>query len=261
MVSVKVASVVGAVALFATVAHAADLPQLAAGLSAAGRRILRSGWYLRGDIGMTNQQRQESAQRRYDAPGTSVSDRRHGFRQRAAVRPRRRLQFNNWLRADITGEYRGKANFHGSGHRHIHRRPPAPTTIAAASPNGCSSPTPMSISAPGGASRRSSAPASARRDNTISSFRDRSASGDRRPSPTRDTRIEVEFRLGRCMPASPTRSTPSLEIEFAYRYVSLGDATTGDMRRLHRGTNARYKPMELPRHLLARSEVRRALDA
>ncbi len=44
----------------------------------------------------------------------SVRDGAEGFRLLAAVRPRRRLPIaNNWFRTDVTGEYRGKANFHG----------------------------------------------------------------------------------------------------------------------------------------------------
>ena len=61
MVSVKVASFVGAVALFASaaqmaqVAQAADLPQLPPVYAPPIEEYVASGWYLRGDIGMSNQ--------------------------------------------------------------------------------------------------------------------------------------------------------------------------------------------------------------
>ena len=61
MVSVKVASFVGAVALFASaaqmaqVAQAADLPQLPPVYAPPIEEYIASGWYLRGDIGMSNQ--------------------------------------------------------------------------------------------------------------------------------------------------------------------------------------------------------------
>ena len=116
MVSVKVASFVGAVALFAsaaqTVAHAADMPQLPPVYAAADRRIRR--------IGLVPARRHRHEQSAGQEP-----------EQRAVHAPRRRsnhdkdfdsaplfglgvgYQFNHWFRTDVTGEYRGKANFHG----------------------------------------------------------------------------------------------------------------------------------------------------
>ena len=72
MVSVKVASVAGAVALFATVANAADMPGLPPMYMPPVEEFSASGWYLRGDIGMTNQQFKGLHQRLYDVPGTTV---------------------------------------------------------------------------------------------------------------------------------------------------------------------------------------------
>ena len=69
--------------------------------------------------------------------------------------------FNDWLRFDVTGEYRGTANFHGSHIGNAAAAAPRPTNTPAASRNGCFCSTAMSISAPGTISRRSSAPASA----------------------------------------------------------------------------------------------------
>src|SRR4051794_37514351 len=72
MVSVKIASVVGALGLLASVAHAADLPQLPPVYLPQVEEFSASGWYLRGDIGMTNQGFKNLHQRLYDTPGTSV---------------------------------------------------------------------------------------------------------------------------------------------------------------------------------------------
>jgi opacity protein-like surface antigen len=115
MVSVKIASVVGAIALFATAANAADMPSLppvymppVEEFSAGG------GWYLRGDIGMTNQQFKGLHQRLYDVPGTTVEANGMGWDSSMFFGLGVGYKFNDWFRADFTGEYRGKANFHGS---------------------------------------------------------------------------------------------------------------------------------------------------
>jgi opacity protein-like surface antigen len=69
------------------------------------------GWYLRGDIGMTNQRIKS-----LDNPDpnavlfTSVG---MGFDSATLWDIGAGYQFNNWFRADVTGQYRGKANFHG----------------------------------------------------------------------------------------------------------------------------------------------------
>ena len=70
-----------------------------------------TGWYLRGDIGFSNQNvgtlfnpldntgNYQSVYKSFDAApffGLGVG-----------------YSFNNWLRFDVTGEYRGSANFHG----------------------------------------------------------------------------------------------------------------------------------------------------
>ena len=151
MVSVKVASVAGAVAFFATVANAADMPGLPPVYMPPVEEFSASGWYLRGDIGMTNQQFKGLHQRLYDVPGTTVEAVGMGWDSSMLFGLGVGYKFNDWFRADFTGEYRGKANFHGSDNVHIHRRDRASTTTPAASPSGCSWPTPMSISAPGGA--------------------------------------------------------------------------------------------------------------
>jgi opacity protein-like surface antigen len=70
------------------------------------------GWYLRGDIGMTNQsaQRIDSNTAR-TFPTTTVG---LGFDSSPLFDLGVGYQFNNWFRADVIGQYRGKANLHGS---------------------------------------------------------------------------------------------------------------------------------------------------
>src|SRR5260370_8824261 len=77
MVSVKVASVAGALAFFATVAlvtvaNAADMPGLPPIYPPPIEEYVVSGWYLRGDIAMTNQKFKRLHQRLYHSPGTTV---------------------------------------------------------------------------------------------------------------------------------------------------------------------------------------------
>ena len=120
MVSAKVASVAGAVAFFATVAqvpvaHAADMPGLPPVYPPPIEEYASaSGWYLRGDIGMTNQQFRGLHQRLYDVAGTTVEAVGMGWDSATFFGLGIGYKFNDWFRADITGEYRGKANFHGS---------------------------------------------------------------------------------------------------------------------------------------------------
>jgi opacity protein-like surface antigen len=114
MVSVKVASVAGAVALFATVANAADMPSLPP-VYVPPIEETTGGWYLRGDIGMTNQQFKNMHQRTYDAPGTlSVTPEGMGWDSSMLADLGIGYKFNDWFRMDVTGQYRGRANFHGS---------------------------------------------------------------------------------------------------------------------------------------------------
>ena len=70
------------------------------------------GWYLRGDVGMSNQQARSVA---YDfgslAPPSSMNVISQGFDSAPFFGLGIGYQFNSWFRADITGEYRGKSGF------------------------------------------------------------------------------------------------------------------------------------------------------
>ncbi len=112
MVSVKVASVAGAVALFATAANAADMPQLPPVYIPQIEEYSASGWYLRGDIGMSNQRVGSMFNVLYDT-ASSVTNVQKDFDSAPTFGLGIGYQFNHWLRADLTGEYRGKATFHG----------------------------------------------------------------------------------------------------------------------------------------------------
>ena len=63
---------------------------------------------------MTNQQFKGLHQRLYDVPGTHVEAVGMGWDSSTFFGLGIGYKVNDWFRADLTGEYRGKANFHGS---------------------------------------------------------------------------------------------------------------------------------------------------
>jgi opacity protein-like surface antigen len=70
------------------------------------------GWYLRGDIGMSNQKLKNLDYFRFSqAQSFSWLD-EGGFDSAPFFGLGIGYQYNNWLRFDLTGEYRGKASFH-----------------------------------------------------------------------------------------------------------------------------------------------------
>lgn len=112
MASVKMLAVAGsAVILSLNAAGAADL-----GLPIAPAPVVveYSGWYLRGDIGFTNQQVKSP---KYDfgtlPPADTVQVVSKEFETGGIFGLGIGYQFNTWLRADVTGEYRSASTFHG----------------------------------------------------------------------------------------------------------------------------------------------------
>jgi opacity protein-like surface antigen len=74
--------------------------------------VIASGWYLRGDIGFSNQQVRNLFTESYSTvSGLQAIDR--GFDAAPFFGIGIGYYFNDWLRFDVTGEYRGRANFHG----------------------------------------------------------------------------------------------------------------------------------------------------
>jgi opacity protein-like surface antigen len=99
----------GAASLLSSMALAADLPytpQYVPPVEEFG------GWYLRGDIGFSNQ-RIDSLDFHSHAGLLSLNQ-NTGFDTGGIFGVGVGYQFNNWLRADVTGQFRGKANFKGT---------------------------------------------------------------------------------------------------------------------------------------------------
>jgi opacity protein-like surface antigen len=116
MRSVKFFIAAGAASLFSSMAFAADLPIAPPPYVPPVEDF--GGWYLRGDIGMTNQSFKSLHSANIDFVNTnfpgSLQNHGFGFDSSTSYDLGVGYQFNNWLRADFTGEYRGKANLHGS---------------------------------------------------------------------------------------------------------------------------------------------------
>jgi opacity protein-like surface antigen len=110
MSSVRILALAGAAAAMGTAAFAADFPPA---LPLPQPVPVDSGWYLRGDIGITNQQMSNLSQR-LDATELTLQQVGMGFDSSPFFLLGVGYQLNNWLRFDLTGEYRAKANFHGS---------------------------------------------------------------------------------------------------------------------------------------------------
>ena len=247
MLSVKVAPFIGAVALFTTAAQtgarAADLPPLAPVSVPPIEEYVESGWYLRGDIGMSNQKVKSLFNVIYNSV-SSVDTVQKDFDSAPLFGIGIGYQFNSWLRTDITGEYRGKANFHGldiiqSGgttYTGEYRGSKSEWLMLAniyADLGTWYSFTPF-IGAGIGASY-----------NTISNFTDTcvvAGSCTGVSAAYGDTTSKWNFAWALHAGVS-YKVNSQLSLEFAYRYVSLGDALSGDLKTFD-GTNPIYNPME-----------------
>jgi opacity protein-like surface antigen len=115
MRSVKFLIAAGAVSLMSTAAFAADMPIAAPPMYGPPPPVDFGGWYLRGDIGFSNQNVKSV---KLDNPaqyqGLSSYNQTSNFDAAGTYRLGVGYQFNSWFRGDITGQYRGSANFKGT---------------------------------------------------------------------------------------------------------------------------------------------------
>ena len=113
MRSVKSLIAAGAATLMSTAAFAADMA-IAPPPAYAPPPVIEDfgGWYLRGDIGFSNQ-RVSRLNNVLDANNTS-SRQNLAFGTAGIFGLGAGYKFNNWFRADVTGEYRGNSQFFGT---------------------------------------------------------------------------------------------------------------------------------------------------
>jgi opacity protein-like surface antigen len=114
MRSVKSVIAAGAVSILSSTAFAADMPIMPP--PAFGPPIVEfGGWYLRGDIGFGNQsvknirKSDPAAYSQIDSLSQTTSFDTGGIFDVGVG-----YRFNNWFRADVTAQYRGKSNFKGT---------------------------------------------------------------------------------------------------------------------------------------------------
>ncbi|MFH0301910.1 outer membrane beta-barrel protein [Bradyrhizobium sp. 31Argb] len=104
----------GAVSLISSVAFAADMPITPPPAYGPPPVEDFGGWYLRGDIGFSNQSVKEvrNGNNALYTPLLSLNQ-QTGFDTGGIFGLGVGYQFNSWFRADVTGQYRGRTNFHG----------------------------------------------------------------------------------------------------------------------------------------------------
>jgi opacity protein-like surface antigen len=114
MRSVKYLIAAGAASLLSSAALAADMAIAPPPMSYAPPPVEDfGGWYLRGDIGFSNQNVKNVLDTNSAAYNNVAVTQTSSFGSAGIYGGGVGYQFNNWFRADVTGEYRGKSNFTG----------------------------------------------------------------------------------------------------------------------------------------------------
>jgi opacity protein-like surface antigen len=226
MRSVKSLVAAGAASLMSSVAFAADLPIAPPPMAYAPPAEDFGGWYLRGDIGFSNQH-VDRLNKVLDANNTS-SIQNLGFNTAGIFGLGVGYQVNNWFRTDVTGEYRGNSQFFGTdtvtlpggvGTHTYHATKSEWVVLANAYVDlgtwWCVTPF---IGAGVGASF-----------NTIKSFTDFGATqaGATILATTYGADASKWSFAWAVYAGLAYQVTPNFTVELAYRFLNLGDATTG----------------------------------
>jgi len=111
MRTLKTLLAASAASLLSTAAFAADLPIAPPPMYVPPPVADFGGWYLRGDIGFSNQ-KVKHLSNALEANLTSQSQ-HADFNSAGIFGLGAGYRFNNWFRADITGEYRGSSTLNG----------------------------------------------------------------------------------------------------------------------------------------------------
>jgi opacity protein-like surface antigen len=113
----QTSKIIGALLLATTAlstgsAFAADMPEF---VEPAPILVAQEfgGWYLRGDVGITNQQVDEFSSPIFDLPGNEFDLQYADFEASAFLGFGIGYKFNPWVRVDVTGEYRFQSDFRG----------------------------------------------------------------------------------------------------------------------------------------------------
>jgi len=110
MRSVRVLIAAGAASLLSSMAFAADMPIAPPPYAPVADF---GGWYLRGDIGFSNQSVKNVLDTNANAYNNLAVSQTSGFGSGGIYDLGVGYRFNNWFRTDFTAQYRGKTNFTG----------------------------------------------------------------------------------------------------------------------------------------------------
>ncbi len=244
MRSVKSLVAAGAASLLSSVAFAADMPSIMPPppMYAPPPAEEFGGWYLRGDIGFSNQQvsRLNNA---LDTVGNPTSVQRNSFGTAGIFGLGVGYKVNNWFRADVTGEYRGNSQFFGTDHLTYAGPSYGVDTYRATKSEWvvlgnayvdlgtwwCMTPF---IGAGVGGARVS-----------IANFTDQGIVSGAPPVTSLAFGDNVsKWNLAWALHAGVAyKVTPNFTVELAYRYLDMGDGLTGDLRTFT-GANAVVNP-------------------
>jgi opacity protein-like surface antigen len=191
------------------------------------------GWYLRGDIGFSNQ-KVDRLNNVLDANNTS-SVQHLGFNTAGIFGVGAGYTFNNWFRADVTGEYRGNSQFFGTDQITYNATKSEWVVLANAYVDlgtwWCVTPF---IGAGVGGARVG-----------IANFTDQGIAnngGGALPGLAFGDNVS-KWNLAWALHAGLAyKVTPNFTVELAYRYLDMGDGMAGDLRTFD-GTNRIYNPM------------------
>lgn len=242
MRSVKSVVAAGAASLLSSMAFAADMAIMPPPMSYAPPPVEDfGGWYLRGDIGFSNQhvKRLNNA---LDAANTSSSQ-HLGFDTAGIFGLGVGYQFNPWFRGDVTGEYRGNSQFFGTdaitfpggfgGHTyHATKSEWLALANAYVDLGTWWGVTPF-VGAGAGAARVS-----------IANFTDQSitnAGAGVLPGLAFGDNVSKWNFAWALHAGLAYRVSPNFIVELAYRYLDMGDGLTGDLRSFD-GTNGIVNP-------------------
>jgi opacity protein-like surface antigen len=247
MRSVKFIIAAGAATLLSQAAVAADMAIAPPPQMYAPPPVVEDfgGWYLRGDIGFSNQ-RVQRLNNALDAGNTS-SVQNLNFNTAGIYGLGVGYRVNNWFRADVTGEYRGNSQFFGTdritypggvGTDTYHATKNEWVVLANAYVDlgtwWCITPF---IGAGVGGARVA-----------INGFTDQGiASNPIQPGPALAGLAYGDnvskWNLAWALHAGLAyKVTPNVTVEFAYRYLDMGDGLTGDLKTFD-GTNGVNNPM------------------
>jgi opacity protein-like surface antigen len=245
MRSVKFLIAAGAASLVTSAAFAADMAIAPPPPMYAPPPVVEDfgGWYLRGDIGFSNQ-RVKRLNNALDSSYTS-SHQNLGFNTAGIFGLGVGYKVNNWFRADVTGEYRGNSQFFGTDELTFpggfntdtyHATKSEWVVLANAYVDlgtwWCMTPF---IGAGVGGARVS-----------IANFTDHGISTPLVPGPALASLAfgdnVAKWNFAWALHAGVAyKVTPNFTVELAYRYLDMGDGLTGDLRTFD-GGNAIVNP-------------------